>query len=93
MKLHSLIKSKGRVSKKARLGRGNASKYGNYSGKGHKGQNARSGGGVSPFFEGGQTPLVMRLPKRKGFKRYFKLLDKYTALNVGTLEKDDNIKS
>lgn len=52
-----------------RLGRGHGSGKGNYSGKGCKGQKARKSGGVPPRFEGGQTPLFMRLPKLRGFKR------------------------
>jgi large subunit ribosomal protein L15 len=93
MKLHSLIRSKGLQDKKKRMGRGNASKYGNYSGKGHKGQKARAGGGVPAQFEGGQTPLVMRLPKRKGFKRYFKLITNHTAINLAQLEKEEAFKA
>lgn len=93
MKLHELIQSKGLKKKKARLGRGDASKYGNYSGKGHKGQKARSGGGVRPQFEGGQTTLFMRLPKRRGFKRFHKLITTYAPVNVASLEADERIKA
>ena len=63
-----------------RVGRGAGSGLGGTSGKGHKGQNARAGGGVRPGFEGGQMPLQRRLPKR-GFKNYlFKVV--YTAVNL-----------
>jgi large subunit ribosomal protein L15 len=90
MKLHTLQKSKGFKDKARRLGRGNASK-GNYSGKGHKGQKARTGVHLPQFFEGGQTPLTMRMPKAKGFKRYYKLVDTYKVVNVASLEKDSRI--
>ena len=90
MKLHALQKSKGFKDKSRRLGRGDASK-GNYSGKGHKGQKARSGKSVRPFFEGGQTSIVQRMPKAKGFKRYYKLVDTYAVVNVSALDKDERI--
>lgn len=90
MKLHELQRSKGFKEKTRRLGRGDATK-GNYSGKGHKGQKARSGKSVRPFFEGGQTSIVQRMPKAKGFKRYYKLVDIYAVVNVGSLEKDARI--
>ena len=66
---------------------------GNYSTRGHKGQRARSGFSQKPGFEGGQTPLHMRLPKARGFKRYFKLVNHTTPLNIGTLNSDDRIKA
>ena len=87
MKLHQLEKSKWFKDKARRLGRWNASK-GNYSGKWLKGQKARSGKSVRPFFEWGQTPVVMRMPKAKGFKRADKWIDKYVIINVSTFEKD-----
>lgn len=90
MKLSNLVKSKGFKDKAPRIGRGNASK-GNTSGKGNKGQKARSGGSISPFFEGGQTPLIQKLPKFKGFKRYFKLVDHYAVVNLQNLESDVKI--
>lgn len=65
MKLNELIKI---GSGKKRLGRGTGSGHGKTSGRGHKGQKARSGGNVRPGFEGGQMPLVLRLPKKRGFK-------------------------
>ena len=64
MKLHELKPSEGSRKERNRVGRGTGSGNGKTSGKGHKGQNARSGGGVRPGFEGGQTPLFQRLPKR-----------------------------
>jgi large subunit ribosomal protein L15 len=92
MKLHELQKSKGYKDKSRRLGRGNATK-GNYSGKGHKGQKARSGKTLPINFEGGQTSITMRMPKAKGFKRYYKLVDTYEVINVSALEKDVRITS
>ncbi len=67
MKLHELKPAEGSRKERKRLGRGIGSGTGKTAGKGHKGQNARSGGGVRPGFEGGQNPLYRRLPKR-GFK-------------------------
>ena len=64
MKLHELSPSEGSKKKAFRVGRGHGSGNGKTSGKGQKGQKARSGGGVRPGFEGGQTPLFRRLPKR-----------------------------
>ena len=92
MKLHQLEKSKWFKDKARRLGRGNASK-GNYSGKWLKGQKARSGRSVRPFFEWGQTPVVMRMPKAKWFKRADKWIDKYVVINVVALEQDATIKT
>lgn len=83
MKIHTIKPTRGSIKKAKRIGRG---KYrGNFSGKGVKGQNARTGGGVRPGFEGGQTPLSRRMPKLKGFKNINKVT--YTAVNVGQLEK------
>ncbi len=84
MKLHDLQPPKGSTHDKKRLGRGTGSGLGKTSGKGHKGQKARSGGGVRPGFEGGQMPLVRRLPKR-GFTNIF--ATRYAIINVGTLDK------
>ena len=67
MKLHTMAPADGAVTASKRLGRGIGSGLGKTSGKGHKGQWARSGGGVRPGFEGGQMPITRRLPK-KGFK-------------------------
>ena len=84
MKLHNLTPAQGANTADKRLGRGIGSGLGKTSGKGHKGQWARSGGGVRPGFEGGQMPLTRRLPKR-GFKNaMFKKV--YTIVNVGVLE-------
>ena len=83
MKLHTIQPAEGSVTASKRLGRGIGSGLGKTSGKGHKGQWARSGGGVRPGFEGGQMPLTRRLPKR-GFKNaLFKKV--YTVVNVGVL--------
>ena len=64
MKLHELSPAAGSAKESFRKGRGHGSGNGKTAGKGHKGQNARSGGGVRPGFEGGQIPLYRRLPKR-----------------------------
>lgn len=87
MKLHTLAPAPGSTFKTKRLGRGTGSGLGKTSGKGHKGQNARSGGGVRPGFEGGQMPLIRRLPKR-GFTNNWKKV--YTTVNVSDLEKFEN---
>ena len=70
MKLHELSPAEGSVKPAWRKGRGPGSGNGKTAGKGHKGQNARSGGGVRPGFEGGQIPLYRKLPKR-GFNNRF----------------------
>ena len=82
MNLHSLKPNEGARHSKKRLGRGTGSGLGKTSGKGNKGQNARSGGGVRPGFEGGQIPLFQRLPKR-GFKNFNKTV--YATINVSEL--------
>jgi large subunit ribosomal protein L15 len=87
MKIHELKPADGAVSKTKRLGRGIGSGLGKTSGKGHKGQNARSGGGVRPGFEGGQMPLIRQLPKI-GFTNNFRKV--YTTINVGDLESLEN---
>ncbi|MBQ4145837.1 MAG: 50S ribosomal protein L15 [Clostridia bacterium] len=84
MKLHELSPNEGAKKKAFRVGRGHASGNGKTSGKGHKGQNARSGGGVRPGFEGGQMPIYRRLPKR-GFKNIF--AKQYVSINVEALNK------
>lgn len=71
MKLHELQPAPGSTKSPKRLGRGIGSGLGKTSGRGHKGQNARSGGGTRPGFEGGQMPYQQRLPKR-GFKNIFR---------------------
>lgn len=85
MKLHELNPSEGAFQTKKRVGRGVSSGHGKTSGKGHKGQNARSGGGVRPGFEGGQLPLFRRLPKRGFSNAMFKV--EYATINVSDLEK------
>ena len=84
MNLNELQPAKGSKFSPKRVGRGIGSGTGKTSGKGHKGQNARSGGGVRPGFEGGQMPLYRRLPKR-GFKNIF--AKQYVTVNVEALEK------
>ncbi len=85
MKLHNIQPVEGATTPAKRLGRGIGSGLGKTSGKGHKGQWARSGGGVRPGFEGGQMPLTRRLPKR-GFKNaLFKKV--YTVVNVGAINE------
>ena len=91
MKIHQLEKSKWLKDKHIRRGRGNATGTGNYSGRGCKGQKARSWSSRKPFFEGGQTSIVQRLPKARGFKRYFKLIKKVTIINLGVLDADVRI--
>jgi large subunit ribosomal protein L15 len=83
MKLSDLAPYPGSRKKRKRVGRGPGSGHGKTSCRGHKGQNARSGGGVKPGFEGGQMPLQRRLPKR-GFTNIFQ--KEYTIVNVGRLE-------
>ena len=83
MKIHEMKPAEGSVRETKRLGRGIGSGLGKTSGKGHKGQNARSGGGVRPGFEGGQMPLIRQLPKI-GFTNNFRKV--YTTINVGELE-------
>ena len=85
MKLHELSPAEGSVKAGFRKGRGAGSGNGKTAGKGHKGQNARSGGGVRPGFEGGQLPLYRKLPKR-GFKNYL-FGNQYVIVNVQSLNK------
>ena len=84
MYIHDLKNAEGEKQAKKRLGRGIGSGIGKTSGKGHKGQNARSGGGVRPGFEGGQMPLIRQLPKR-GFTNNFRKV--YTTIKVSDLER------
>lgn len=84
MKLHELSPAPGSVKNVKRIGRGHGSGQGKTAGKGHKGQKARSGGGVRPGFEGGQTTLARRIPKR-GFNNIFRT--EYATVNVSDLEK------
>ena len=84
MKMENLKPAQGATTKKVRIGRGIGSGIGKTSGKGHKGQNARSGGGVKAGFEGGNIPLIRKIPIR-GFNNYnFRKV--YSTVNVGDLE-------
>ena len=85
MKLHELSPNPGSVSSRKRVGRGPGSGLGKTSGKGHKGQNARSGGGVRVGYEGGQLPLFRRLSKR-GFNN-FEFRTVYATVNVSDLNR------
>jgi large subunit ribosomal protein L15 len=84
MNLGTLRPPEGSRKKRKRVGRGNGSGHGGTSCRGHKGQNARSGGGVRPGFEGGQMPLSRRLPKR-GFRNLFKKI--IVAINIDQLKQ------
>ena len=83
MKLHELEKNIGATHAKKRVGRGSGSGLGKTSGRGQKGQKARSGGSINPVFEGGQLPLYRRIPKR-GFKNA-KFRTVYATINVEDL--------
>ena len=85
MKLHTIHPNEGATKTRKRLGRGVGSGLGKTSGKGHKGQNARSGGGVRPGFEGGQLPLFRRLPKRGFTNARFKT--EYAVINLEDLNR------
>ncbi len=87
MRIHSIQPAVGATTSEKRLGRGIGSGLGKTSGKGHKGQWARSGGGVRPGFEGGQTPIARRLPKR-GFNNKFRVV--YDIVNVEALNVFEN---
>jgi len=84
MKLHELKPAEGSRKQRNRVGRGIGSGNGKTAGKGHKGQNARSGGGVRPGFEGGQNPLFRRLPKR-GFTNINR--KEYAIVNLDALNR------
>lgn len=85
MKAHDLRPAEGSTKKRKRVGRGTGSGKGKTSTRGTKGQNARTGGGVRLTFEGGQLPLVKRLPKLRGFNNRFKV--EYVAINLDTLDR------
>ena len=87
MKLNEMTYTEGARRESKRIGRGHGSGNGKTAGKGHKGQNARSGGGVALGFEGGQTPLYRRLPKR-GFTNYTR--KEYAVVNVEDLNVFEN---
>ncbi|MFH1012629.1 MAG: 50S ribosomal protein L15 [Candidatus Peregrinibacteria bacterium] len=84
MQLHSLPSQVTKKSRK-RVGRGNASGHGTYCGRGCKGQGQRKSGNVRPGFEGGQTPIIMRLPKLRGFKNPTRTV--YQVVNLSDLER------
>jgi large subunit ribosomal protein L15 len=83
MKLHDLRPADGSRQARTRVGRGIAAGKGKTAGRGTKGQKARAGGSIPPWFEGGQTPLHMRIPKLRGFKNRFKI--EYEVVNVGAI--------
>jgi large subunit ribosomal protein L15 len=83
MRQNELRPPVGAKHKRKLVGRGNGSGHGTYSGRGCKGQKSRSGGGVRLGFEGGQLPLIKRLPRKRGFTNIFKT--KYNVVNVGKL--------
>lgn len=85
MELHELRPAPGSKKERTRVGRGTSSGKGKTSGRGHKGQGARSGGGKGPYFEGGQLPLVRRLPFRRGFTNIWRV--EYKPVNVGRLDE------
>jgi len=85
MQLHDLAPTPGSRKARKRLGRGTGSGHGKTSTKGHKGQNARAGGGVRPGFEGGQMPLTRRMPKRGFSNEPFRT--RYEVLNLSDLEQ------
>ncbi len=90
MKLHDLRPPEGATKKRKRVARGNSGRGGTYAGRGRKGQNARAGGRVPPYFEGGQLPLVRRLPHVRGFTNIWKVyyapvnLERLTVFDAGT---------
>jgi len=85
VKIHDLKPAPGSTKKSKRVGRGIGGKGGKTAGRGTKGQNSRSGGGVRVGFEGGQLPLAMRLPKLRGFTNPFRV--EYQAINLDTIEE------
>ena len=87
LSLNTIKKTKGTAQKKKRVGRGDASGHGTYSTRGQKGQKSRSGPGIRRGFEGGQLPLMKRLPRLRGFHNINKV--EFSLINVGQLEKFD----
>ncbi|MBC7222726.1 MAG: 50S ribosomal protein L15 [Anaerolineae bacterium] len=85
MKLHDLRPAEGAKKRRKRVGRGIAAGQGKTAGRGTKGQNSRSGGGVRPYFEGGQLPLVRRLPFKRGFTNIWRIA--YTPVNLERLDR------
>ncbi len=86
MELHDLRPAPGSKKKRRRIGRGTGSGHGKTSGRGMNGQGARSGGGKGPYFEGGQLPLVRRLPFRRGFTNINRIA--YKPVNVSRLQEN-----
>ena len=92
MKLNELKPAPGSTRNRKRVGRGNGSGYGGTCGRGHKGQKSRSGGSIPAWFEGGQMPLVRRVPKR-GPKRLRHKPKEYDIINIQTLNRfEDEIE-
>lgn len=85
MKLHDLRPDEGSTKKHKRVGRGIAAGQGKTAGRGTKGMGSRSGGGKGPYFEGGQLPLVRRLPFKRGFNNLFRI--EYQEVNLDQLEE------
>ena len=85
MKIHELQAPKGARKSRKRVGRGIAAGQGKTAGRGTKGQGSRSGGSKGPYFEGGQLPLVRRLPVKRGFTNIFKV--RYVPVNLSRLEE------
>ena len=83
MRLHDIQPAAGSTRERVRIGRGHGSGKVKTGGKGTKGQNARAGGGVPPYFEGGQLPLIRKLPYRRGFRNPFRV--EYREVNVQDL--------
>ena len=83
MKEHELLPAMGATKSRKRVGRGDGSGHGNYSGRGCKGQKARSGGKFRPGFEGGQLPLIKKLPMKRGFVNHNRV--EFSLVNVGQL--------
>jgi large subunit ribosomal protein L15 len=84
VKLHDLRPADGSRTERTRVGRGIAAGKGKTAGRGTKGQKARAGGSIPPWFEGGQTPLHVRIPKLRGFKNRFRIT--YEVVNVGAID-------
>ena len=83
MRQHELSPASGSRKDRKRVGRGDGSGCGSYSGRGSKGQKSRSGGGVRPGFEGGQLPIIKRLPRKRGFTNIFRI--EYSVVNIDKL--------
>jgi large subunit ribosomal protein L15 len=83
MKLHDLRPAEGAKKSRKRIGRGISAGKGKTAGRGTKGQSSRAGGGVRPYFEGGQLPIVRRLPHKRGFKNPFRI--QYSPVNLSRL--------